>query len=1354
MKKKIIVLMFSILYLSVLYGQNDPLNSLALTTPNAANLGRYGDLPVSYYTGSVDVSIPLHSLSSRGIDLPITLSYNTSGVRIADLPSSVGQNWTLNCGGVITRSVQGFPDDYNYASFQPVSSKFSNYFNSYNKLSADYYKGTEFNNLYVRDFEPDVFMFNFMGKTGKFYLGNDGQWKIDSDWNIDIIFDIKKVDNFSYPFIKNIPDLGASYEYTKSIKGFILRDDSGNTYTFGYNEEATECSISFFNQIGKDNGNVYPMWTTNSWYLTEVKDKYSNIIYQFEYKRGYFIANLEPSSYTSYIRSEFTWAGKRIVNGDFSRSSHRYGGNLLLPTYLKRVSDYQNQIEVTFDYTDNRDLVYYKNANLTSAIDGTSLFTPFFLTLIIPRNDGTGVIDGPIESIATQIRPYIYKGGDNNTIDIFKPMRNMAIRYLDRISVRYGANSKYRYFVFDYNNKKENVSVDVFKDKDRIFLTTIDEYDVRYNYDKKNGFLGSHKFIYSKSKDLPEYLSGKKDMWGYYTANADGTPNASDMLSGSLNTIIYPTGGRTVIDYEPHNYSQARAQLRQNMVYRTNIAGGLRVKSLTEYDKDNSKLKKRNFYYSSQKGGTSSGQLSAEPMSKWDWTTLNVAGGSVKVEMNSSSSLVPLCNSFGSHIGYSSVIEEIEGNGYTLYKYSNFSDVYDELPLYRISANVITNSINQIEPETKFTENQSKRGKLLSTQVYDNNNKLQKEIKYTYRTDNPNQNQYLLASNIKVNYGIGSAAGTYYTGNIYKIYYSRYDIEKEEVIDRRNIPHGNYTVSMTETKTYTRADTYYSLNDYNLSRVATARQLIEETSTDSNGNKIKKSYTYPYHEVRLPFIQELIANYRVNEPYFIRTFKGDIPIGATEIEYDQFHPDVIAPSRFSSSTTDLSASNLKVDLDIDKYDESGNIVSYKPYNKSAGIAIWGGVRKNVLLATIENESNLDNVMGLVNKTLIYDDISTKNDQLISEFNKLRGLLKEALITSYTYYENDKIRSVTAPSGITTYYNYDTFRRLSSIETNNKDTISTYSYKFAETNYEPHFVIEHKADSIDSSGMPIFNYLKPIAFNVVSFGSHDQFRYSWFIMKKNGSVFADVEKMESSQNNPISHNLKVTGEMLLSCSVKDLYTNKTHQVSQPFYIAYYPLKVNFSVGNYKIGQTISSYAITENGSGEFNYRWSLESPTGQVISTQTNQGFSWNINRTDLDQVILRCVITDRITGRVVEKKQTIYIYDRPCKFVNVKTDKTNYISGEIELPYKSKGDILIVRIFNRISTGKRYIQIGGYYHEASPYENKYIEVPLSGYQNSISFYFHCDKGPAEIELIGFKNNSGEVDQSNKYLGIQ
>lgn len=90
-------------------------------TPNTASLGRFGDVPVSYYTGRPEIGVPIYTLKVRDFSLPVSLSYDTGGVLINSLPSWVGQNWTLNAGGVITRTVQGrydelvFPRQANYS---------------------------------------------------------------------------------------------------------------------------------------------------------------------------------------------------------------------------------------------------------------------------------------------------------------------------------------------------------------------------------------------------------------------------------------------------------------------------------------------------------------------------------------------------------------------------------------------------------------------------------------------------------------------------------------------------------------------------------------------------------------------------------------------------------------------------------------------------------------------------------------------------------------------------------------------------------------------------------------------------------------------------------------------------------------------------------------------------------------------------------------------------------------------------------------------------------------------------------------------------------------------------------------
>ena len=98
--KRFILLLFSVCTLSANAQQMQPSD---IPTPTAASLGRYGDIPVSYYTGRANVSIPIHTLSAGGVELPITLDYDGSGVQVNTLPSWTGHNWTLNAGGVITR---------------------------------------------------------------------------------------------------------------------------------------------------------------------------------------------------------------------------------------------------------------------------------------------------------------------------------------------------------------------------------------------------------------------------------------------------------------------------------------------------------------------------------------------------------------------------------------------------------------------------------------------------------------------------------------------------------------------------------------------------------------------------------------------------------------------------------------------------------------------------------------------------------------------------------------------------------------------------------------------------------------------------------------------------------------------------------------------------------------------------------------------------------------------------------------------------------------------------------------------------------------------------------------------------
>ena len=96
------------------YGANAQDNMLPIPpTPQAAQFMRYGDIPVGHTTGVPQIEIPIYTISTGLIDIPISISYHASGFKVNDVASPVGLGWVLNANGwMISRSVEGIPDHY------------------------------------------------------------------------------------------------------------------------------------------------------------------------------------------------------------------------------------------------------------------------------------------------------------------------------------------------------------------------------------------------------------------------------------------------------------------------------------------------------------------------------------------------------------------------------------------------------------------------------------------------------------------------------------------------------------------------------------------------------------------------------------------------------------------------------------------------------------------------------------------------------------------------------------------------------------------------------------------------------------------------------------------------------------------------------------------------------------------------------------------------------------------------------------------------------------------------------------------------------------------------------------------
>src|SRR5687768_15138488 len=68
-------------------------------SPTAASLGKYASIPVGHYTGVPNINIPIYTISSGPLQLPISMSYHAGGIKVEEVASAVGLGWTLNAGG-------------------------------------------------------------------------------------------------------------------------------------------------------------------------------------------------------------------------------------------------------------------------------------------------------------------------------------------------------------------------------------------------------------------------------------------------------------------------------------------------------------------------------------------------------------------------------------------------------------------------------------------------------------------------------------------------------------------------------------------------------------------------------------------------------------------------------------------------------------------------------------------------------------------------------------------------------------------------------------------------------------------------------------------------------------------------------------------------------------------------------------------------------------------------------------------------------------------------------------------------------------------------------------------------------
>ncbi|MDG5490641.1 RHS repeat domain-containing protein [Psychroserpens sp. SPM9] len=306
-----IMTVFAVMISIMSFGQELP--EVIPPSPTVANLMQFEEVPVSYYTGQPNISIPIYSKGLTGdLSMGISLSYNTQGVQINNRSGWTGTSWSLMAGGTISRTVRGEPDEItkSTSTTNKTGIYHLNDYWSYNSLSGA--QKTEFNFLVVGesgnkyDNKPDLYQFNFMGYSGRFVILKEGSNLVPKY--------ISRTSNF---------EIDITHDSNYVISAFKVTDAKGYQYTFDVVETSTSTpftgtkvqgNLSTFNVSAAASS-----YNANSaWHLSKIETSKGNDLATITYQN--VIENYTAStSRTSNTIINFGAGYNDLVNNSYNK---------------------------------------------------------------------------------------------------------------------------------------------------------------------------------------------------------------------------------------------------------------------------------------------------------------------------------------------------------------------------------------------------------------------------------------------------------------------------------------------------------------------------------------------------------------------------------------------------------------------------------------------------------------------------------------------------------------------------------------------------------------------------------------------------------------------------------------------------------------------------------------------------------------------------------------------------------------------------------------------------------------------------------------------------------------------------
>lgn len=363
------------------YAQLSPTGSLpelpeiVPPSPTVANLMKFEEVPVDNYSGQPDIAIPMLSKSiGAGLTLSAVLKYNTQGIKIENRSGMTGTGWSMETGGVISRTIRGIADEEikieghptKYATGVYHLNDFWNFANIFNADQKNKFIWNAAGNKKDRyDTEPDLYQFNMLGISGRFIVIKDQGLLVPKLLSSEQKFKITM-----------------DYDHeTFVINSFNITDANGNKFFFNV-QETTHTYLTTITYPRNDEP-VAPDPShpetdhITAWHLTRIISNAGQILAKFEYNQSQEQYRDAPNE-TKYDFKKNALMGPLLLNeyncSQFKPKSSFALNKITIQTQKLALVKFRDSTRFEFKYSPQglhpeTDGVYLKEANYLSEFD-------------------------------------------------------------------------------------------------------------------------------------------------------------------------------------------------------------------------------------------------------------------------------------------------------------------------------------------------------------------------------------------------------------------------------------------------------------------------------------------------------------------------------------------------------------------------------------------------------------------------------------------------------------------------------------------------------------------------------------------------------------------------------------------------------------------------------------------------------------------------------------------------------------------------------------------------------------------------------------------------------------------------